>query len=469
MGGFWGKSCSLALLLIIGSIAWACTGSVPAATPGPTVDIAATVAAAVQAAIPTPDTRPTPDIGATVEARLQVAMESIPTPTPNPSPLPTITPTATHIPPPTPIPSAPYQVIQRSVVKISLLTNRGTSQGSGVIVGNGQHVITNAHVIEGAIGKIEVSLHPESGPSLVTDGKVVFKGENIDLALLRIEDSIGIPLEWTRTLPNLGDDLILGGFPGIGGDTLTATKGTVAGFQFDGATIKFDGQLGSGSSGGAAVNEQGKLVGIATRSSGESSAGSLGILLSAPLVSATLARELLKDSQNTGKELNALLPLSIIGVPAAATVPDGWEFWATFGYFDMRAPGTATDTLTGDYRVAGIFTTDPGPDESSEEFLERLITESQGAYVIVPNSQFETPEGFSDCVLVFNDNRYEISNFEARGTVIGTSWISVAGLYTRFCVSRTAERTMIGFVESSSSEVSNDDGLLSPPNISLDK
>ncbi|MCH7713530.1 MAG: trypsin-like peptidase domain-containing protein [Chloroflexi bacterium] len=458
----------LAVLFLFGSIAWACTGAAPTAIPGPTIDIEAAVAAAVKAAIPTPDTRPTPDIDATVEARLQAAIAAIPTPIPTPTPRPTITPTLK--PAPTPIPSDPYQVIQHSVVKIILKTARGTSQGSGVIVGNGLHVITNAHVIDGAVGGIEVSLHPESGPPLVTDGTIVFQGENIDLALLRIGDPIGRPLEWSRTLPYLGDGLILGGFPGIGGDTLTATKGTVAGFQFDGATIKFDGQLGSGSSGGAAVNLQGKMVGIATRSSGETSVGSLGILLSAPVVSAAVARVLLEDSQTSGDGLDPMTPLSIIGVPAAATVPDGWDIWVTFGYFDMRAPGTTTADPTSDYRVVGIFMTDPGRDESPEDILERLVTESNGGYEIVPNSQIDPPEGFSTCVLVFNDDPYEISNFEARGTVIGTSWISANGLYTRFCVSQTAERTMIGFVESPSREVSAGDGSwLSPPNIILDK
>ena len=465
-----GKLRSFVVLFAVGSIAWACTGSAPTAAPAPTVDIEAAVAAAVKGAIPTPDTRPTPDIDATVEARVQAAIAAIPTPTPNPTALPIPTPTPTPSPAPTLLPFDPYQVIQRSVVKITLRTHRGRSQGSGVIVGNGQHVITNAHVIDGAIGPIKVSLHPESGPSVETGGKVVFKGENIDLALLRIENSIGRPLEWSRTLPHLGDDLILGGFPGIGGDTLTATKGTVAGFQYDGAEIKFDGQLGSGSSGGAAVDQQGKLVGIATRSSGESSAGSLGILLSAPIVSAALARALLEDAQSTDKGFSSLFPLPIIGVPAAATLPDGWEIWVTFGYFDMRALGTATNIVNSDYRVVGVFKTYPGPNESSEDLLMRLITESEGEYEIVPNSQIEPPEGFSDCVLVFNDERYEISRFEARGTVIGTSWLSAAGLYTRFCVSQTAERTIIGFVESPTSDVSAGDRLLlSPPNIALDK
>ena len=452
---------SYVVVFLLGSIGWAC--AVPAPTPIP---------------------GPTNDIEATVEARLQETIQAIPTPTATTAPTPTTTPlptptksptaTPTALPKPVPTPTAtildPYQVIQQSIVKIVAQTSLGHVQGSGVIIGDGEYVITNAHVIDRAVGTIEVSLHPESGPRLLTDGQVVFKSDDIDLALLKIEDSLGKPIEISRTLPNLGDSLILGGFPGIGGETLTATRGTVAGFQFDGATIKFDGQLGSGSSGGAAVNQQGKMVGIATRSSGEASAGSLGILLSAPVVSAALATELLENFRSEAMRIDSQYPLSILGIPAVATVLDGWDTSVTIGYFDMRAPNTTTAFLTEDYLVVGIFSMDRTPNETPKDILDRLIAESEGAYEIVPNSGIRPPIGFSNCVLVHNDERFEMSRFDARGTVVGAWWVSVAGLYSRFCISQTTQTTIIGFVESPSSEVSNDNRRwLAPPTIVLIK
>ncbi|PKB78625.1 MAG: hypothetical protein BZY88_17500 [SAR202 cluster bacterium Io17-Chloro-G9] len=468
----------LVFLFLLGPSGLACAISEPTASPGPTVDIESTVAAAVQAAVPTSVLEPTPNLDATVEARVQAAIGAILTPEAIADEYLLATPAAVPTPASTPVPAEipaqvsvdPYRLIQLSVVKIVAEIRGGTSQGSGVIVGNGRYVITNAHVVEGSVGSLEVSINTETGLVMETDGNVVFTSGNVDLALIKIDTAIGEPLEFSRTLPSLGDDLILGGFPGIGGDTLTVTNGKVAGFQFDGTAIKFDGQLGSGSSGGAAINQQGEVVGIATLSSGEVRGGSLGILLSSPVVSSTLALGMLEDfrAEAPAPAVNAEYDLSILGIPAAARVPDGWDAWATFGYFDMRAPGTSTANPTDSYRVAGIFVAQPEPGESSTDFLNRLIAESAGEYQIVPDSQINPPNGFTDCVLVFNQDRYQISNFEARGTVIGTTWISVAGLYTRFCVRQTAERTVIGFVESPTREASSGDrSLLSPPAFEL--
>ena len=84
------------------------------------------------------------------------------------------------------------------------------------MVGRGDHVITNAHVIDGAIGTIEVSFHPESGPPVVTKGQVLFIDEHVDLALIKVENPVGEPIEVSRGLPALGDTLVLGGFPSAG-------------------------------------------------------------------------------------------------------------------------------------------------------------------------------------------------------------------------------------------------------------
>ena len=470
---FTGLACTAQSLIPTPSLA-------PTPTPVSTVDIEATVTAVIAAASPSPIPTPDLDIDATVEARVQATIEAIPTPTPTP----TVTPTQKPVPPtptpaplpiatPAPVPTSvgagqventvkfdPYQVIQQSVVKITTNTRGGTPQGSGVVVGRGDHVITNAHVIEGAVGNIKVSFHPEGGPPEVTNGEVVFSSEYIDLALIKLEDPLGEPIEVSRSLPALGDTLVLGGFPGIGGETLTATKGTVAGFAANGAVIKFDGQIGHGSSGGPAVNEEGKMVGIATGLSGESSGGNLGLLLSIPMVGQTLARALLEDSHDEANRNGSRYLLGIVGIPAVATVPDGWDFVANFGYFDMRAPGTATTGLNQDYHVVGIFTRDLLPDESPEAILDRIVAESQGGFEIVPDSQIKPPDGFSQCALLYSDTRFEMSPFEARGSVIGNSWVSVAGLHTRFCVGQTATKTVIGYVESPSREVSVEDGQL---------
>ena len=423
----------------------------PTTTPTPKINIEAPVTFLVKAALPTVIPVPTPDIEATVEARIQATMESIPTPTPTPTPV--------HL--------NPYHVIQQSVVKIISRTIQGASQGSGVMVGRGDHVITNAHVIDGAIGTIEVSFHPESGPPVVTKGQVLFIDEHVDLALIKVENPVGEPIEVSRGLPALGDTLVLGGFPKIGGETLTATRGTVAGFDSNGAVIKFDGQLGHGNSGGPAVNTEGKMVGIATMTSSEPSGGQLGLLLSITALGHKVVRALLEDSQLEMQGSDFRYLLQVVGIPADATVPEGWDIVVNFGYFDMRAPGTATDVLDKDYRVVGIFTRDLVVGESAEEILDRIVAESEGGFDIVPDSQIDLPEGFSGCVLLYSDSRFEMSNFGARGSVIGNGWVSVAGLHTRFCVGQTATKTVIGYVESPNRESSKEDGQLLSSSITI--
>ena len=459
------------ILLTSGIIALACATQAPVPTPtlvptatpaptpspAPTINIEATVSFLVKAALPTVTPTPIPDIEATVEARVQATMEAIPTPTPTPTP--TTTPTPLHL--------NPYHVIKQSVVKIISRTSQGASQGSGVMVGRGDHVITNAHVIDGAIGTIEVSFHPESGPPVLTKGQVLFIDEHVDLALIKVENPVGEPIEVSRGLPALGDTLVLGGFPKIGGETLTATRGTVAGFDSNGAVIKFDGQLGHGNSGGPAVNTEGKMVGIATMTSSEPSGGKLGLLLSITALGHKVARALLEDSQPETQGSDFRYLLQVVGIPADATVPEGWDIVVNFGYFDMRAPGTATDVLDKDYRVVGIFTRDLVVGESAEEILDRIVAESEGGFDIVPDSQIDLPEGFSGCVLLYSDSRFEMSNFGARGSVIGNGWVSVAGLHTRFCVGQTATKTVIGYVESPNRESSKEDGQLLSSSITI--
>ena len=199
-------------------------------------------------------------------------------------------------------------------------------------------------------------------------------------------------------------------------------------------------------------------MGIATASSGEPSGGNLGLLLSITSVGHTLVRALLEDSQADSEGNGSRYLLQIVGIPAVATVPDGWNIVANFGYFDMRAPGTTSDALNKDYHVVGIFTRDLAPDESPEDILGRIAAESDGAFEIVPDSRIRPPDGFSRCALLYNDKRFEMSSFNARGSAIGNGWVSVAGLYTRFCVGQTAKKTVIGYVESPSRESSSEDG-----------
>ena len=69
-----------------------------------------------------------------------------------------------------------------------------------------------------------------------------------------------------------GDPIHIFGYPAIGGGTLQYTAGVVSGFNFeegiDGrAWITTDATMSGGSSGGTAVDAQGRLIGVPTQGS----------------------------------------------------------------------------------------------------------------------------------------------------------------------------------------------------------
>jgi S1-C subfamily serine protease len=109
---------------------------------------------------------------------------------------------------------------------------------------------------------------------------VVAEHHALDLAVLRITgDEFGATLTDAGALPFVplgdsssvrqGDHLDLFGYPVIGGGTLTYTDGVVSGFNFeegiDGAAwIMTNATMAGGSSGGAAIDRAGQLIGIPT-------------------------------------------------------------------------------------------------------------------------------------------------------------------------------------------------------------
>lgn len=82
--------------------------------------------------------------------------------------------------------------------------------------------------------------------------------ETLDLPFVQLGDS---------DLLNLGDEIQIYGFPGIGGDTITLTRGGVSGFEIEDrvgtrAWIKTDTTFSPGNSGGLGANQSGEIVGV---------------------------------------------------------------------------------------------------------------------------------------------------------------------------------------------------------------
>ena len=413
--------------------------------------IDAAVAKAFEDAVtPTPTPAPTPT--GTHVAPDPTPTETTGTPTPEPTP----SPTATQASPPTPTemtadPPNPYAAAAASVVRIET----SSARGSGVMLGDSYHVVTNRHVIDGASdAELEVAHAFEGETPRVTRASVVYESANWDLALLRLNDSLGPPIKVARKLPSIGDSLVIGGFPGVGGDTLTVTTGTVAGFELGGLFIKVDAAIFPGNSGGAALDSNGRLVGIPTVIATDMG-GALGFLISADLLQGDFTRALLNDLMSAEPMGDTSYVLSVLGVPAVVTVPEGWDIVSKMGYLDARQPGSDPRAVGSAYRTFGIFAIDLLQAETGNDLLSRLIEESSGAFELVNRNDIGLPSGFTDTILVKATERVDLSDFETRTSVLG-SWIADSGLITRFVAGKANGQVVIAFIESSDLDTSRD-------------
>ena len=159
--------------------------------------------------------------------------------------------------------------------------------GSGTIISPDGLILTNAHVVLSdrfyQVKNLIVSLTvAEDAPPVQTYyASIVQADEALDIAIIKpYRDLNGNPLNYSLlNLPFVplgdSDDLRLGesinilGYPGIGGDTITLTRGEVSGFTSEEAYgnrafIKTSGTIAGGNSGGLAVNERGELIGVPT-------------------------------------------------------------------------------------------------------------------------------------------------------------------------------------------------------------
>ncbi len=351
----------------------------------------------------------------------------------------------------------PYLVVKESTVKITISTAKDEYINSGVIVGDGHFVVTYAPVAADSSDRVQVT---GVGSTLVTDGSIIYVDEIFDLALIHLTDVVGTPVEISQSMPNLREELIIGDFIPIRGETLTATKySKIAGFELDGIIIRFDGIVGSGNIGGPALNKKGQLVGIVTHGLG---VGESGALFSLEAFKYGLAEKLVKYNETITSD-GSRHWLNLIGIPAHVTKPSDWMMLTGFGYFDIRAPktsGSSENVLSNGYKVLGILNANSPVGETSEAVLNRLITEFGEAFERVPGSVIPTQPGFDKCELLMTINEYSRTAFERRGYVIPGGWVSHPGLYTGLCVGISKGQRVVAFAESLNvDDIVHGDGL----------
>lgn len=172
--------------------------------------------------------------------------------------------------------AAPF-AIQQAVVWVHC----GDRQGSGVVINPDEgYVLTNAHVLldletlepdDCEVGFITATsgLKPEIFYWAEWEAYSFEEEENRDFAVLRITDPqqaaqiSPFPFIKTDEFSKVGDAISILGYPGKNKGKLAITEGTITGLEH--GIVKTDAVITPGVSGGAGVNSQNHLTGIATR------------------------------------------------------------------------------------------------------------------------------------------------------------------------------------------------------------
>lgn len=166
--------------------------------------------------------------------------------------------------------SNPGRQVCLSVVRV--LTNQGA--GSGTLISKKGYILTNEHVVRNSTHQeIRFSKDPKTSPQRYFVTQTVFKDKTLDVAVVKITRTFQgaslnhlTPARIGRSASlKIGDELIICGYPDIGGQTITLTRGVISGFlQKPSPWIKTDASISPGNSGGSAFTRSGDLVGVPT-------------------------------------------------------------------------------------------------------------------------------------------------------------------------------------------------------------
>jgi len=227
----------------------------------------------------------------------------------------------------------------RSVVQIVALIEMDGEiaegwTGSGTIISKDGLILTNAHVVLSDHYYhvtdliVAITVAQDEPPVKMFYADILQADANLDLAVIKIRSDIEggpanfadldiplVPLGDSQSL-GLGDELIIIGYPGIGGETITLTRGEVSGFTSqeeygNRAYIKTSATFAGGNSGGLAASQQGEIIGVPTQ------LGSGGInvdIVDCRRLADTNRDGIIDENDNcvpTGGFINALRPINL--------------------------------------------------------------------------------------------------------------------------------------------------------------
>ncbi len=202
----------------------------------------------------------------------------------------------------------------------------GSATGSGFVIDRSGNILTNAHVVDGAV-KVTVQLADQK----IVEARVVGRDGSSDLALLKVDpDGLGLrPLELGSAKDTqVGDPVIAIGNP-FGLDR-TLTTGVVSALQRqitapNGFTItdviQTDAAINPGNSGGPLIDAAGRVIGINSQIETGSGGGNVGIAFAVPIDTAKQILPALKRDGKVERPYLGITSLTIDGSVAAADLP----------------------------------------------------------------------------------------------------------------------------------------------------
>jgi serine protease Do len=236
--------------------------------------------------------------------------------------------------------------------------------GSGVIISPDGYIVTNNHVIEGAVD-IRVTMSNKE----VLSAKLIGADPLTDLAVIKVDGKNLPSVPWGNSA-NLHPGQTVLAFGNPYGFRFTVTRGIISALnrpnpdasdrRKPGEFIQTDAAINPGNSGGALVDARGELIGINTFliSSSGSFAG-MGFAIPAQIVQPTV-ETLIRDGKITH---------AFIGIQIADVTPDNAKFFqmnkaegALVSDVQPDAPGAKAGLRTGDVitELNGQAVTDAG-------------------------------------------------------------------------------------------------------------
>ena len=261
------------------------------------------------------------------------------------------------------------------------------AEGSGVIISRNGVILTNNHVISGAV-KVRVLFTDGHKPM---EGRVIGADPQHDLAVIKVDANDLRPITMGSSAKlALGDRVLAIGFPlGLGGPTVT--EGIVSGLnrtvsvQSDNGGVEHlvgllqtDAAINPGNSGGPLINSQGQLVGINTAAAQAGAAENVGFSIAVtealPVVRQILTQPQQRrawlgveaasvDSPLTAVQLG--VPAGVRGAVVVGVVPSG--------------PAAQAGLRQGDV----IVSVDGRPVTSAARLTELISRQRAGATVTV--------------------------------------------------------------------------------------